>query len=105
MTQPVTPFTTFEAALQRVAKAILVFAADWIDPAEGIHALWAGKRRVYGLAIGPSARIPHGFRVEEEVGEMRAIVPDLNTVAGRAIEAQLLGTSRPTRLVAGWAEA
>ncbi len=106
MTQP-SPFRTFEATLESAAKAVLTFAADWIDPTQGIHALWANKRRVYGLAIGPDASVPSGFRVESQVGEMRAVVPDLGTVEGQQIEAQLRRTVRPTEIgfVATTAEA
>jgi hypothetical protein len=97
MTPPL-PFETYQAALERVAKAVIVFSADWIDPTKGIHALWADKRRVHGLVIGMDAEVPFGFRVETQLGELRAIVPDLTTVAGREIQAQLDRTCKPTEL-------
>lgn len=92
------PFETYQTALEHVAKAVLVFSAHWVDPTRGIEALWADSQRVYGLVISRDAVVPEGFRVETQIGDLRAVVPDLSVHVGREIQAQLDRTQKPAKL-------
>lgn len=99
--------STYQRRKETAAKAVITITGDFIDPTQGIHALWADSTRVHGLVIETTATIPDGFQLDQTIfpidhngRQVNVVVPDPSTKLGAAIAARFQLTRMPVRLLA-----